>query len=305
MTNGSPVRLKTAIATLGNHAALKDGSIKPDGIEFEFIEGNTIENYRRMAHGREFDVCQLSFVTYLMSHFQRGFTAIPVVPARRVHHGDVYYNANVLNSPKDLEGKKFALRAYTVTPGTWGRGFILNDYGIDPAKVTWVVNREEHIDEYQAPPNVVHDMEADLATPFSRGEIAAGHAPALGEAIREPHVKRFYPDPAAAQREYFDRTGVLPFDDVIAIKGQVVADNPWVAPALFEAFKAAKEQYLRATPNPDIPGATYLQGDPLPFGIEPNRKAMEMCMQYALQQGSIPRALPLEELFTANTRALT
>ena len=39
-------------------------------------------------------------------------------------------------------------------------------------------------------------------------------------------------------------------------------------------------------------------GDPFPFGIEPNRKALEAITQFAVDQKMVPRKFSVEELFT-------
>ena len=38
-------------------------------------------------------------------------------------------------------------------------------------------------------------------------------------------------------------------------------------------------------------------GDPLPYGIEPNGPMLEAVIQYAVEQGIIPRRVAVEELF--------
>ena len=50
----------------------------------------------------------------------------------------------------------------------------------------------------------------------------------------------------------------------------------------------------------DVTGA-----DPLPYGIEPNRQALQEALSSAVEQGILDRAPMLEELFPANTHALT
>jgi 4,5-dihydroxyphthalate decarboxylase len=44
--------------------------------------------------------------------------------------------------------------------------------------------------------------------------------------------------------------------------------------------------------------------DPLPYGIEPNRQALEELIQGALEQKIIDRPVTVEELFPSNTHAL-
>ena len=57
---------------------------------------------------------------------------------RAFHHGAIVYNTNAgVHTPKDLEGKKVGVRAYSVTTGVWTRGIFVNEYGLDSAKVAW------------------------------------------------------------------------------------------------------------------------------------------------------------------------
>jgi 4,5-dihydroxyphthalate decarboxylase len=44
--------------------------------------------------------------------------------------------------------------------------------------------------------------------------------------------------------------------------------------------------------------------DPIPFGVEANRKALEMIVGYCAEQKLIPRRLAVDELFDDTTRAL-
>ena len=47
-----------------------------------------------------------------------------------------------------------------------------------------------------------------------------------------------------------------------------------------------------------------ITGDPLPYGIAPNRRVLEELVQHCVTQGIIPRAVTVEELFPRNTHAL-
>ena len=48
-----------------------------------------------------------------------------------------------------------------------------------------------------------------------------------------------------------------------------------------------------------------LTGDPLPYGVDPNRKNLEAIVQYSVEQGILPRPFAVEELFPPNTLALS
>jgi 4,5-dihydroxyphthalate decarboxylase len=47
-----------------------------------------------------------------------------------------------------------------------------------------------------------------------------------------------------------------------------------------------------------------ITGDPLPYGIEPNRKIVEELIQHALTQGIITKAVTVDELFAPTTQSL-
>jgi len=146
--------LKTAIATYPHTAALKDGSVKPSGIDLEFVEVSPIIGaFRRMVRTLEFDVCEMAITTYLCARANgKEFTAIPVFPVRAWHHGATSYNTKSgVEKPSDLTGKRVGVRAYTVTTGVWARGILASEYGVDWDKTTLVIADEEHVAEYKAP----------------------------------------------------------------------------------------------------------------------------------------------------------
>ena len=55
------------------------------------------------------------------------FIALPVFLMRRFHHGGFVVRPDSgIKEPKDLEGKKVGVRAYSVTTGVWTRGIFVN-----------------------------------------------------------------------------------------------------------------------------------------------------------------------------------
>jgi 4,5-dihydroxyphthalate decarboxylase len=76
---------------------------------------------------------------------------------------------------------------------------------------------------------------------------------------------------------------------------------PDLAQRLTKAFSAAKAAYRLAedeTPTGKTARANAaVVGDPFPFGVEPNRKALEAIVRYAVEQHVIPHAYKVEDLF--------
>ena len=170
--------LKTAIATYPHTQALKTGDVSAGELAFEHIEVSPITRaFRRMCRALEFDVAEMAITTYLTAKaYNKPFTAIPVFIMRQFHHAPIVYNVHAgVRSPKDLEGKRVGVRAYTVTTGVWARGILATEYGVDLSKVTWVLSDEEHVDDYHPhyPANVVSQVGANLSEMVAKGELDA------------------------------------------------------------------------------------------------------------------------------------
>jgi 4,5-dihydroxyphthalate decarboxylase len=308
-TQTSTLTLKTAIGDYGHFQALKNGSQKPQGVEFDHVEVKPIINaFRRMCRGLEFDVCEMAITTYLTAKaYSLPFTAIPVFPVRAFHHGAAVYNTKSgVQKPSDLEGKKAGVRAYTVTTGVWARGILASEYGLDLDKVTWVLADEEHVEQFHkdAPKNAVYQIGANLGQMLADGELAGGVG--LGRS-ESPDVKPLIPDAKAAATASYQKTGVYPINHMVVVKDQLLADNPWLAASLFTAFKSAKEAWLANASAEDLATARagIIEGDPYPYGIEANRKALETIIGYAHQQHIIPRAFAVEEIFAPGSGQLS
>ena len=142
--------LTAAVRPHGGGLPLTTGAIAMDGLQLDWIKVEPqIAAYRRMVRELAFDVCELAPTTYLCTRaFRKPFTAIPVFLTRDFHHRSVVCNvASGIREPKDLVGKTFGVRAYTVTTGVWTRGILESEYHVDPATITWYTDDEEHVTE--------------------------------------------------------------------------------------------------------------------------------------------------------------
>ena len=307
MTTTAVKTLKTAIGSYGHTAALKDGSVKPNGYELEFVEVSPIIGaFRRMVRQLEFDVCEMAITTYLAAkEHNKPFTAIPVFPVRAFHHTPIAYNATSgIKSPKDLEGKKVGVRAYTVTTGVWARGILATEYGVDLDKVDWVIFDEEHVQETKIPSNVTTaEKGSNIATMLASGELAA----AIGAGpVDSSDVKPLIENAGNAQNEWFKKTGIYPINHMIVVKDELLAADPGLADNLFQAFSAAKEKFLAKLQSGEgLSGEdealakrrSLVGDDPIPYGIEPNRKALEAIVDMAVAQKILSKKLAPEEMF--------
>ena len=127
-------RLKIAIATYSHTRAIKSGEVPIKGVDPQFIEVVPIIGaFRRMVRDVEFDICEMAPTTYMIARARGApYVALPVFLMRRFHHGGFVVRPDAkITTPKELEGKKVGVRAYSVTTGVWTRGIFVNEYGLE------------------------------------------------------------------------------------------------------------------------------------------------------------------------------
>lgn len=309
--------LITVTRSQGNNEALKDGTVAPDDIHFDFEEVPVlVQAFRRMVREHAYDVSEMALTTYLCAraHGAR-FTALPIFLVRGFHHGAIVHNTRAgIEHPKDLEGRRVGVnRGYTVTTGVWARAILQEEHGVDLDQVTWVRSGDEHVVEYQPPANVVPLPDGrDLAELVTSGELDA----AVGLRIDHPDVAPVIPDPEGAALAALADRGFYPINHLIVVGDELLAEDPSLGARIFDAFAAAKSRYVErvrdgAIAEPDATDRMYAQvmeltgRDPLPYGIEPNRAMLEELIGHATSQHILDRPVDVDTLFAESTRGLT
>ena len=279
-----PLVLRAALGLSPLVRALKDGRITSDRVHFDFVEVEPVTRaFRRMTRAMEFDLCEMALTTHAQARaFGKPITALPVVLLRGLHHGAlVCRRDSTLRGPADLVGKRIGVRAWSQTTGVWVRGVLRDEYGVAHDSMTWVTEEDAHVQEFVDPP-FVQRMAAgqDLRTMLLSGEIDA----AVALAGFDPSVVRpVMPDADAVAAEWSRRTGVYPINHIVVVKDALLAAHPWLAEELMNLFLASRN----------------LADDTVPYGIDANRPAIELLMRYAAEQGLIPSAFSVDELFAA------
>jgi len=314
------VRLKIAVAEHPHTSAIRNGSIPIEGVDAEIVTVQPqIGAFRRMVRDVEFDVCEIAPTTYIIARAHGApFVALPIFVVRRFHHAGLLVRPDAgIRTPRDLEGKKVGVRAYSVTTGVWTRQVLMDEFVLDASKVTWVVDDEEHVTQLKLPGNVIHaPAGSSLADMMASGELAAGFAAAAGIGRTGAptggwkEVQADYPDlfpnAAALEADYYSRTGIYPMHGTIVVKDSVLAEHPWVAQSLFKAFDQAKREWLArldagtATTASDkkyLALRSVVGHDPLPYGLQENLKTIEALEATAFKQQLTPRRMATSELF--------
>jgi 4,5-dihydroxyphthalate decarboxylase len=207
----------------------------------------------------------------------------------RFQHSYALYNpARGALGPSDLEGKRVGIRSFTTTTGAWIRGILANDYGVNLDKIRWITFEDPHVAEYvdsteRAP------KDKKILQMLIDGELDA----VLGEASDHPTLKPLFSDPAAEAAKWYTRRGVVPVNHLVVVTEQLARSRPDLVTGIYDLLKRNKAQVGPAA-TPDL----------VPFGIEANRKPLELIVDYAFQQALIPRRYAVEELFDETTRGL-
>jgi 4,5-dihydroxyphthalate decarboxylase len=290
------IELTTVTRTSPLNDALKDGRIEPHGVSFRFEEVSPITKaFRIMCRELAYDVTEMAATTYLVAREHgKPFTALPIFLTRGFHHRAVL--AREPGDPRSLEGQLVGVnRGYTVTTGVWARGILATRYGVDLDSITWVRSDVEHVAEYEPPANVAELEEGrDLGEAVLAGELAA----AVGD-VKTPALVPLLADAdEAADREARER-GTWPVNHLVVVRDALLAEHPWLARAVFDAFERAKGLYVQGGELEPLHAraAALVGGDPLPYGLEPNRAVLEELVDFAVAQRILRRRPSLEELF--------
>lgn len=308
--------LSAVTRTTGANAALKDGRVDVDGVDLAFEEVPVlVRGFRRMVRELAYDVCEMAFTTYLCARAHGvPFTALPVFVVRGLHHGAIVHNQTAgLTGPGDLDGRRVGVgRGWTVTTGVWARGILEDEYGVDLDAVTWVRGGDEHVAEYIAPANVTSAGDGrDIGHMLASGVLPA----AVNVEVDHPDVVPLIPDAEEAAYAALGDRGLYPINHLVVVRDEVLAHHPDLAPRLFTAFARAKDVHVAQLRDGTLtePTATdrmlarvmeITGGDPLPYGIEPNRAMIDQLLSHALRQGIIGERADVRSLFAAGTHDL-
>jgi 4,5-dihydroxyphthalate decarboxylase len=291
------VKLFTLMGSYPNAMALKDGRIRSDLLEFEFADvkvSNTA--FKPLVREAKFDLAEVAIVTFLQAKlYGKPYVLIPATVVGRGQLHTIAYNPERGHlGPGDLNGKTVGVRAYTQTTGAWVRGILAEQYGVDLGSLNWITFEESHVAEYQDPPNVRRAPEGkQLVQMLLDGELDAA---VVGDKFPDPRLKPLIPDAEAANRAWSQTHGGVPINHMLVIRQELAQSRPDVVREIYRVFREAKEASFTKAGVPEL--------DPLRFGIEPNRRSLEIIIDFAVKQGLLPRPFTVDELFTDTMRAL-
>lgn len=298
--------------------AVKDGTVKPEGIELQ-VETKLGPKDRHWAMAREncYDICEFNAPAYFMAR-QRGYnwTSLPVFGHRRFRHGFFFVNPKSgITKLSELKGKRIGGTNFVPACNIWMRGVLEEEHGVDHKSVTWYTERPDDIEfEPHEGLNIVRIRDDQtLDQMLFDGELDALLQPEFPKPFLQgdQRMVRLFPDHKAVEMEYWKRTGIFPIMHVTVLKQEVVDKHPWVPASLMKAFEEAKTMAYRRVDNPRVVPLAWwadaweeqkriLGNDPWEYGLTPsNVKNLNKLLDYTLQQGLISKRERLEDMFVS------
>ena len=317
-------------------AALIDGNVEVDGCDVRFdIAGIGDMNTDVFSGAQTWDVTEIGLHPYMLAYANEGFrdySLIPVFPLRQFRHKSIFINkSSGISKPEDLKGRRVATAGFSSTSLTWIRGIVKDEYGVHPEDIEWVVSSGDSSADLAGNVSSQESMipkgltvlkgtpgkdESDLLV---SGDVDALFHAAEPRAFVEgdPRVARLFPDYRVTEQAYFKKTGIFPIMHTVTIRNSLIDENPWLPEAVFTAYAQAKSIMYEnmnksGWANISLPWVSHeleetraLMGDNFwPYGIEPNKKALETLIQYSYEQGLSRKLLKIEALFHPSTLEL-
>jgi 4,5-dihydroxyphthalate decarboxylase len=278
------MRLRTLLGDYPVTRALKAGLVRSPGIEFDFADVKVPHTaFKRVVRDLEFDVAELSIVTYLLAKaYGKRLVLLPAVMFGRYQHPYLVSCSDL--KPRSLEGKRVAIRSVSVTTVAWIRGILADDYGVDLGRVKWVTFEDAHVAECKDPPG----SERAVAGKTPLGMLLAGEVDAavLADPVpKDPRLKPVIADPQGAAADWKKRKGALQINHMVVAREGL---DSAVIREVFDLLSRSKNA-MKEKPEPDTS----------PFGLEANRRNLEVAIDYVYRQGMIPRRFGVDELFVS------
>ena len=267
------VKLEINLADSDLMRALKAGEIGSDLVTLDYTGPKTAnQGFKPMVREGKFDGGELAIVTFLQAfEFGKPLVLMPATMVGRFQHYLLVYNSDKrpAMTPKDLEGKRVGIRAYTQTTAMWLRAHLQHDYGVDLSKITWVCWDDPHPAEYKDPDfvNRVPAGSKSLDDMLLDGDLDAA-IPGY-DVIKLPQIKPIIPELASAGRAFWDKYHAVSVNHIFTIKRELAEQRPDVVKELYRMLLASKQK--APAPKDGI--------DPLPFGYEALRKPLELAIQ--------------------------
>jgi 4,5-dihydroxyphthalate decarboxylase len=287
------VTLSTLLGDYPVTRALRRGEITSPAVRLTVTDVKPVSaGFKPAVRELAFDVSELAIVTFLIAKAHGvPLVLLPAVVLGRFQHPYLVYNRERGPlRPGDLAGRRVGIRSYSVTTVTWVRGILAEEWAVDLDQVTWITFEEPHVAEFRDPPTV----KRAAAGKDPLGMLLAGEIDAAilgGEPPKDPRVAPLIPDPTSAARTWREKHQAIQINHMVTVKRGLPPD-------------VVREVYRMLVDSKRAAG-TPAEVDTTPFGVELNRRNLEVAIEYVYAQRLIPRRFTVDELFDDVTRRLS
>lgn len=297
---------------------LFDQTIQAEGVELVVTRSPSPEAMRRQLTAWEFDICEMAFGAYLIARAQGAdVTAIPVFPRRALFHTNFICHAGArISSPRDLANKRIGVAEYVQSATLWARGVLEHDFGLDPRKAQWYVERSGsgstgEVLGFKPPEGIAVQQTPggkSLAAMLAAGELDMALVGGNAHAQADNALRPLFADAIAEGKRFYATHGYIPANHTYMVRGSLAREHPALVANLYRAFGEAKTLAQQSLPGEQSPGLLFgnealartcvaLVGDPFSYGIGANRTMLETVVQLCREQGLIRDQPAVEQLF--------
>ena len=320
------MRLNVAFSHNPRLQPLLDGSIQPEGIEFNWHLDHPTALFLDHLKKNAFDAFEFSLSGYIVaknrdawSHL--GWIALPIFLSKTFWPLEMLVNTRSgIRTWADLAGKRVGIPDFNMTAAIWLRIMLKQLYGIGPEDISWYNGRrpsQRHSTLLGFNDHPSDVMIYELAEGRSlndlllRGEIDAafGDGAYMVPIYEDQQVSRLLSSEQALQilRDFMQQVGITPVNHILVIQEKLLK-QPHLVRLLYDVFETAKQEayrgarqladaYLFLPEHAFAQQATLFGEDPYPSGLAANRKMLTVLIEQLISEGQLKQPVQMKHLF--------
>ena len=298
---------------------LLEGRVPIDGVTLKPVKSSSMINKEdpKLKAG-DFGLIDLN-IGYFLPAIEAGWEIIglPVFSKRKPVYQLIFCHADsAIHAPKDLAGKRIGSRTYRTALTIWARGLLKERYGVDFAKVHWVLQAKEVFPVHDNSVTIDYvDESKNMSERLIAGELDAiitdiSDTKMFDNLENHPKVKRLFPDYLTEDQKLYRETTIYTPVHMIVMSRKLDRERPELAAKFYAAFEKAKALayddilsdrggfsvvYLREA----MKQQTAAWGDPWKYGVKANQSTIDTFIKYNFEQGMIQKSISLNDIFAA------
>jgi 4,5-dihydroxyphthalate decarboxylase len=288
MSTSEAASADTVQVILDDYAAahgLRHGRSGTEGARFKLSGGPVVPRFRPFLEKMDVPIAEIPIMTFLAA--KEAGTPIALLPAVVLagsQHQYLFHEpSRGLRSPRDLVGRRVAIRAYSVTTAAWVRDILQLEHGVEPSEIEWVSFEPPHVAGFPNPASVVQAPKGTTPASLLRdGGVAAA---VLRQVDDGDCFAPLIPDAAAAGKAWMDREGAVQINHMVCVTRDFAAA---AGPIVSEFLEAMQKSSASGTDKPFLIGRSAVD------------RSLERAIACALRQDIIKKPVRADDLYAGN-----